>query len=123
MKLLANDIPPFLNLFAMNAAAQPLQPSISLGIEKNNNLYSFTEPHKDAPRKASISLKLDIKKEVLKIRSTLPINEVSINDLFGKKLIQIRNRNEVKLSSLARGVYELEVKLEGTTLRKRIILQ
>ncbi|NNC69609.1 MAG: T9SS type A sorting domain-containing protein [Flavobacteriaceae bacterium] len=89
----------------------------------NATLYAYTEPVKESPSKVSISLQIDSKNEVLKVRSTLPIKALSINNLFGKKLIHKTNTNSLKVSLLPRGVYEIEVKLEGNTFRKRIILQ
>ena len=134
MMYLANYIPGFLNLFAMkkklsllatfiviNVAAQP-NFDVRSSSDVSADLFAYTEPVTEA-RKASISVQIDSKNEILKIRSTLPVKALSINNLYGKKLIYKANTNSVKVSLLPRGVYELEVKLEGTTFRKRIILQ
>lgn len=105
---------------ALNVAAQSPLDSSS---DHNVSSYAYTNATDETPRKASIRLQVDTKKEVLKVRSTRPISELSINNLYGKRLIRKRNSNTLKLSSLPRGVYELEVKLKGDTFRKRILLQ
>lgn len=104
----------------LNVAAQS---SLDFQSDLNDPSFAYTELQKNTVRKAAISLQIDLKKEVLKVRSTMPINELSINNLYGKNLIRRTHSNKVKLSSLPRGVYELEVKLTGTTFRKRIILE
>ena len=105
---------------ALNVAAQP---SIDTSNDFSSLSYAYAKSRDVATASASISLQIDTKKDILKIRSTLPVNELSINNLYGKKLISKRNSSKVKLSSLPRGVYELEVRLEGTTFHKRIILE
>ncbi|MDJ0645315.1 MAG: hypothetical protein QNJ57_04950 [Flavobacteriaceae bacterium] len=107
---------------ALNVAAQSTLETPG-EIALNPIASAHTRPHKDVLKKASISLHMDAKKETLKVRSTLPVNELSINNLYGKKLIRKTNSTKIKLSSLTRGVYELEVRLEGTIFRRRIILE
>ncbi len=72
---------------------------------------------------ATMQVQLDTNKDVLLIRANLPIVEIAVKDLFDKTLIRKKNANTLKLATLSRGVYTLEVRLEGTTFRKRIILQ
>ena len=72
---------------------------------------------------ASMQVQLDTGKDLLKVRANLPILEIAINDLYDKTLIRKKNSNSLKLAKLSRGVYTLVVRLEGTTFRKRIILQ
>ncbi len=78
--------------------------------------------NKDTPSKTTISVEIDSKKEVLKVKTTSPIIALSINDLYGRRLLYRKRGNTIKLAVLPRGVYELEVKVTGTTYRKRIIL-
>ena len=76
-----------------------------------------------APVMASMQVQLNTDKDQLKIRANLPILEIAVEDLYQKTLIRKKNSNTIKLTSLSRGVYTLVVRLEGTTFRKRILLE
>jgi len=87
---------------------------------------SDTRPPKEASRKTSkvvVSVHVNVKKETLIIRSTHHIEELSIKNLQGKKLIQQKNQNTIGLTNLTRGVYILEIKTQETIISKKIILQ
>lgn len=100
---------------ALNVAAQNL-PKSSI-----DWVYQNLPAHNYMP-KASMQVKLDSEKELLKIRASLPITEIIIEDLNNNILIRRKNTNSIRLSELTRGVYTLVVHLEGTRFRKRIIL-
>ncbi len=100
--------------------------AINVAAAANSNcssvFYFSTSAHKNLPSKTAISVEIDSKKEVLKVKTTSPIIALSINDLYGRRLLYRKRGNTIKLAVLPRGVYELEVKVTGTTYRKRIIL-
>ena len=104
---------------ALNVAAQS-----SLDTSNDLNVpFAFTEHIEKIPANPAISLHVDAKKEIIKVQASAPISELIIKDLYGRKLIRKKRTGKIKLSSLPRGVYELEVNLKGATVRKRIILE
>ncbi len=70
-----------------------------------------------------VSVSINVKEETLQVRSTHLVQEISINNLQGKKLIQKINTNNISLSQLPRGVYILKVKSSNSIFSKKIILQ
>ena len=100
---------------AMNVAA-------SANFNCSSLFYFSTGLHKNLPSKTAISVEIDAKNELLKVKAVEPIIELSINDLYGRRLLHRKQANTIKLAVLPRGVYELEVKVTDRTYRKRIIL-
>ena len=115
---------------------------IALGLNAQNNTSDFsdnvtfvgkdytsinkTKSYKEAAPVASrvlVSISVNVKKEILQVRSTHFVQEVSISNLHGKKLIQRANTNSISLSQLPRGVYILNVKAANSNFSKKIILQ
>ena len=118
----------FVVFIALSLNAQNITSGISDNIAFVSKDYASihkTNPHKEimlVPSRVLVSISIDVKKETLQVSSTHFVQEISINNLHGKKLIQKSNTNSISLSQLPRGVYILNVKSSNSIFSKKIIL-